>query len=511
MTAGSKAAPPSKTARLFLTLSIMAAAFMIGLDTTIVNVSLPKVQGTLSASQDEATWVLTSYIVAAAITTPACGWLVSRFGAKRVLVSSVMAFTVASILCGAAQNLGELVICRLLQGIGGAALIPVSQTILLNTTPPEKHGQAMALWGAGAMLGPIVGPVLGGWLTENFSWRWCFYINVPVGLLTAIGMQLLLHGEREEEPVRFDVFGFISLSLAIGIFQLMLDRGQKLDWFSSTEICIEAALSVFFLYSFIVHVLTTKDPFVDLAIFKDPNFAASAALSFLLGVAIFSVMALLPPILEHLMGYSTTLTGFALSPRGVGTFGAMMVAGVVMRHLDMRLLLFAGMVMMAYSMYQMANYSLTMGFSSVIAPGLLSGFGSGIAFVTLAVTAFVTLPPRYRAQATAMYTLLRNLGSSIGISVLTSMSYRTSEAVHAQMVEAVRPDNPVVAMRYQDLDFSSVTSLLHVEGLITRQATMVSFVNTYIIMAVVAACACPLVLLIKPPRRGAPRPIVHAE
>src|ERR1700736_6377923 len=312
--------------RVLITLSVMLASIMQALDNTIANVALPRIQGSLSATQDQMTWVLTSYIVAAAIMTPLSGWLAGRIGRRRVFLYSVVGFTIASALCGLAQSLPEIVLARVLQGLCGAALVPMSQAVLLDINPPEKHARAMAIWVMAVTIGPILGPALGGWLTDNYNWRWVFYINVPFGILAAIGTISFL-SETPLRKSRFDFFGFATLSLAIGAFQVMLDRGQLQDWFSSTEICVEAALAAVAFYLFMVHTLTARNSFVNPGLFRDRNFDVGCVAIFTFGVVLFATLALLPPMLQDLLGYPVVTIGWVTAPRGVGVLIATLMVG----------------------------------------------------------------------------------------------------------------------------------------------------------------------------------------
>ena len=328
---GRAAAPPKAAGRVrfhgLITLSVMAATIMQALDTTIANVALPRMQGTLSATQDEMGWVLTSYIVAAAITIPLTGWLAGQFGRRRVFLISIFIFTVASALCGLAVSLPQIVLFRFLQGVGGAALVPLSQAVLFDINPPKDFGRAMAIWGIGVTMGPILGPALGGWLTENYTWRWVFYINLPIGILAFVGLYFTLPENRNAQGSRFDFFGFISLSVFITALQLMLDRGQLLDWFSSREITTEAIVAGVALYLFLVHTFSYAKPFLNPHLFQDRNFVASNIFIFVVGVVLFATLALVPPLLQNQMQYPVVLTGLVTAPRGAGTMIAMIVVG----------------------------------------------------------------------------------------------------------------------------------------------------------------------------------------
>ncbi|GAO38744.1 putative multidrug efflux pump membrane protein EmrB [Sphingomonas changbaiensis NBRC 104936] len=502
---------PDAMTRRFITASVMAATVMNSLDSTIANVALPHMQGSVAASADQITWVLTSYIIAAAICTPLTGWLAGRFGRKRLMLFSIVGFTIASGLCGIAVNLGELVGFRLLQGIFGAALVPMSQAILLDINPPERHGPAMSIWGMGAILGPIIGPALGGWLTDNYNWRWVFFINLPIGMLAFAGLWFFLSESKATERTKLDLFGFAMLALAIASFQLMLDRGQQLDWFSSLEICVEAVAAAFFLYLFIVHTLTARHPFINLALFADRNFVSASVFGFFLGVLIFAVLALLPPMLEELMGYPVVLTGLVTAPRGMGTMVSMIIVGQLIKRVDPRILIGTGLALAAWSTYKMSGFSLGMDESLVISSGFVQGIGTGLIFVPLSTVAFATLNPRLRNEGAAMFTLIRNIGSAIGISVLQFMTIRNASTVHARLVEGVGPDNPAVARAMPDLDFSSIASLARLNGEITRQAAMVSYIDAFYALFVVTLVVAPLILFMRPPRKGAAAPTMHMD
>lgn len=500
---------PAPGVRRFITASVMAATVMNSLDSTIANVALPHIQGSVAASADEITWVLTSYIVAAAIFTPLTGWLAGRFGRKRLMLWSIIGFTFASGLCGLASNLGEIVGFRLLQGVFGAALVPMSQAILLDINPPERHGSAMSIWSMGAILGPIVGPALGGWLTDNLSWRWVFYINLPIGAVAFAGLFFFLSETKSAARVKLDLFGFMMLALALGSLQLMLDRGQTKDWFSSLEICIEGACVLFFGYLFVVHTLTAKKPFIDLGLFADRNFLLGSIFGFFLGVLIFSVLALLPPMLEGLMNYPVVLTGIVTAPRGVGSLIAMMSAGQLMKRVDARILILIGFSFGAYSMYRMSSFSLGMDESLLISSGFIQGLGTGMIFVPLATIAFGTLDQRYRNEGAAMFTLIRNIGSAIGISVLQAMTIRNTATVHARLVESIRPDNPVLARAMPGFDFHTPLAVARMNAEITRQASMVAYVDAFWFLFVVTLAAIPMLLLLRSPKRAAGGDDVH--
>jgi DHA2 family multidrug resistance protein len=494
---------PFPAQRRLIVIFTMAAAIMNQIDTTIANVALPHMQGTTSASREQISWVLTSYIIALAITTPLTGWLAGRFGRKRLLLISIIAFTATSLLCGIATNLDELVLFRLLQGASGSALVPMSQATLLDIHPPEEHGKAMAVFGLAAILGPLAGPVLGGWLTENLSWHWVFLINLPVGLFAFIGLTAVMPEYHEEERRPFDLLGFGLLALAVGAFQLMMDRGQQQDWFQSREIWIEATISAIALYLFVVHVLTAEQPFIRLAIFKDRNFVVSTMIGFFLGIMIYGVLSLLPPMLTALFGHPIITIGLVTAPRGLGTFATTLVAGQIINRIDSRLLVFAGLMMSAFSALLLSQMSLASDDWLIMTSGFINGAGSSLIFVPLSAIAFATLPRQLRNEGAAFGTLTRYLGSAVGISVLQSLTYQNEAIVQSRLAEGVRPDNPMLDMRMPGLDFSLTDSLLRLDGEIIRQATMVSYVDAFWLLFLVGAIASPLAFLMSgtKPRR----------
>jgi len=489
-------APPH---RGLITLSVMLASIMQALDNTIANVALPRIQGSLSATQDQMTWVLTSYIIAAAIMTPLSGWLAGQVGRKRVFLFSVVGFTVASALCGLAGTLPEIVLARLLQGLCGAALIPMSQAVLLDINPPKEHAKAMAIWVMAVTIGPILGPALGGWLTENYNWRWVFYINVPFGILAFLGI-LSFMPETQRRKSRFDFFGFTALSLAIGAFQLMLDRGQLKDWFASSEIWVEAIVAGLAFYLFVVHMLTTtKAPFISPAMFKDRNFVTGNFFIFVVGVVLFATLALLPPLLQDLLNYPVVLAGLVTAPRGFGTLAAMLIVGRLMGRIDTRIIIATGFALTAFSLWQMTGFYLQMGTASVVWSGLAQGLGTGFVYVPLAAITFATLSPQFRNEGTAVFSLIRNIGSSVGISVVTTLLTRNTQAMHSRLAEQVTPFSDVMHAQAPDA-FTSASGLAALNATVSSQAAMIAYNDDFKLMMVLTLCAVPLVGLL---RRGA--------
>ena len=483
-----------------ITVSIMLATIMQGVDNTIANVALPHIQGSLSASQDQVAWVLTSYIVAAAIMMPLTGWLAGHFGIKYVFLISVAGFTLASALCGSATSLTQLVMYRVMQGICGAALVPLSQSVLFQINPPERHGQAMAVWGSGVILGPIMGPMLGGWLTQDYSWRWVFYINLPVGVVAALGILLFIRDARPARREPFDFFGFFSLSVGIGALQLMLDRGELQDWFHTGEIWAEAAVSVVAFYLFIVHTATASDrSFISRELLLSPNFCSGTFLMFLIGGILSGTLALLPTMLQHLMNYPVLTTGLVTAPRGVGTMVAMFLVGRLINRVDARLLILAGLGLTALSLWQMTGFALQMGMAPVIVSGVLQGFGLGCTFVPLNTIALSTLPRHLLTQGSAIRSVMRNIGGSIGISVLEAMLVENTQVVHARLVEHLRPDNPLAQAPFLGLPFNLATppGIAALNAEVTRQAAMVAYIDDFALMMLVVLLSIPFLLLVR--------------
>jgi DHA2 family multidrug resistance protein len=479
----------------------MAATIMQAIDSTIANVALPKMQGALSATQDQMSWVLTSYIIAAAVTIPLTGWLAGRFGRKRVFLISIVGFTIASALCGTATSLGEIVVYRLLQGMSGAALVPLSQAVLFDINRPQDFGKAMAIWGIGVTMGPILGPALGGWLTENYSWRWVFYINVPIGILAFLGLSASMP-ETEKHNHRFDFFGFLSLSAGLATLQLMLDRGELKDWFGSGEIVVYAITAGIAFYVFLVHTLTHERPFLSPELFRDRNFVAGNVFIFIVGVVLFATLALIPPMLQNELRYPVILTGLVTAPRGAGTMFAMAVVGRMMGRIDGRLIMAVGLGLTAFSLWQMTHFSLLMGQSHVVVSGILQGFGVGLCYVPLSALAFGTLPARLRNEGTAFFNLLRNVGSAIGISVVQMLLTRNTQIVHARLAEHITPyASDPLAYTSSHVDTATPGGLTALNGLITRQASMIAYVDDFKLMMVITIAVIPLVIVLKNPKR----------
>jgi DHA2 family multidrug resistance protein len=506
--------PGPRINRGAITVSIMLATFMQGVDTTIANVALPHMQGSFSCSQDQIAWVVTSYIVAAAIMTPLTGWLAGRFGIKWVFLISVAGFTVASALCGAAASLPQLVLYRLLQGVCGAALVPLSQAMLLHINPPERHAKAMAIWGMGVILGPIIGPALGGWLTDDYSWRWVFYINLPPGLLAAIGIMIFIHDNRPAQREGFDWFGFATLSLAIGGLQMMLDRGEVKDWFGSTEIWVEAIVAALSFYLFIVHTATAGErSFLNRALLRDSNCVGGTMLMFLIGVPLYGTMTLLPTMMQVLMNYPVVTAGLVTAPRGIGTMIGMILVTRLVDKVDVRILILTGMIVTALALWQMTGFSLQMGMWPFVTTGVLQGFGLGFIFTQLSLATFSTLPRNVLTQGSAMFSLMRNIGGSVGISIVEALLVQNTQIVHSQLAEHVRPDNPLARAPLLPAPFSLTDpqGVAAINREITRQAAMIAYIDDFHLMIIILLVAAPFLLLLRRPRRPAegPAPVLE--
>ena len=485
--------------RGLITIAIMLATVMQVLDTTIANVALPSMVGDLGASQDTINWVLTSYIVAAAIMTPLTGWMADRFGAKQLFLVSVTGFTITSMMCGVAWNLESMVLFRLLQGVFGASIVPLSQTFLLNINPKERHGQAMAMWGAGIMVGPIIGPTLGGWLTESFNWRWVFFINLPVGIAAFLGSAVYLPAVAKRLR-GFDFFGFAMLSLGVGALQLMLDRGAEVDWFSSVEIWIELGLSITGFWIFIVHMATSRNTFIDPKIFTDRNFATGLVFIFVIGVILLASLALLPPMLARIYGYPTITTGLVMAPRGVGTMISMLMVGRLVRIVDARILVVTGLAFTATSLYYMTGFTPQMDAFLIISTGVIQGIGLGLVFVPLSTIAFATLAPQYRTDAASLFSLVRNIGSSIGISIVSVVLSRNIQINHAELSANITPFNPNLTALSPAAAAGDPTALTQIDGLVNIQSLMISYVDDFKLMMIVTLCAIPLAFLLRKPK-----------
>jgi DHA2 family multidrug resistance protein len=500
--------------RAAITACAIVATLMQALDTTIANVSLPYMQGSLAASQDQIDWVLTSYIVAAAIMTPPTGFLAGRFGLKRLFLVAVGGFTIASMFCGMAQSVTQIVLFRIMQGGFGAALVPLSQTVLLSSYPRERQGFAMALFGLGVMVGPVLGPVLGGWLTENYSWRWVFYINLPIGILALAGIAMFLPESPRDSTAKLDWFGFGTLSIAIGALQIMLDRGEQKDWFGSPEIIAAASVAATMFYLFLVHTFTSEEPFVRPALFRDRNFAAGVLFASIIGLTYYASMALQPPYLQELMNYPVVTAGLVMGPRGVGTMASMLIVGRLVGRVDTRVLLGIGLAFTAWSFAQMTSWTPDVSPAAIIGVTMVQGAGLGFLFVPLSAATLSTLPLNERTEGAGLYNLSRNIGSSVGISVVNAFLVENTQVNHAEIVQHVTAVNrafesPAIAHSWNPLTAAGRAAL---DAVITRQAQIIAFIDDYKLLMIATLAVIPLLMVFKKPvARGTVEPIAVAK
>lgn len=491
--------------RIPITGALMLATLMNTLDSTIANVALPHIQGSVSAAQDQITWVLTSYTIATAIMTPLSGWLSQRIGRKRMFQFSIVGFTVASMLCGMATSLPEIVVYRLLQGMAGASLIPLSQAVMLDLYPQRLIPRVMSLWSAAVILGPVIGPTLGGWLTETLNWRWVFYINLPIGILAFLGIQTFMADDAGGRQRPFDFLGFSSLALFVASFQLMLDRGPGLDWLDSREILIEGAIMIGGLYVFITHSVTTKNPFFHRDLARDTNFVGSAVFGFFVGIILFSSSALLPLLMQNLLGYSALQSGWASMPRGVGSLIAFLAVPFLVSWLGARQVLTFGVLISAYALWEMSHFDLSMTDGPIKVTGFIQGLGTGLMFAPLSTLGYATLAPGLRTEGTIIATMSRTLGSSVGISVIQALLTNNSALAHARLTERIVPADPSVSGALPSmLDPSTPAGLQMLNAEVTRQGAMVGYDNVFSWMAVGALMMLPLILIMKatPPQKA---------
>ena len=482
------------------------------MDTSVVNVSLDHIRGSLSAGIDEATWTITSYLVSNAIIIPMTGWLSRIFGRKRYLIFSISLFTVSSFLCGSAWSLQSLIFFRILQGIGGGALQPLSQSILLETFPPDQHGMAMAVFGVGIMFGPIIGPLLGGWITDNWSWHWIFFINVPIGIISILlTMFFITDPPYMKKPrMKIDYWGLALLTLGLGCLQIVLDKGQQEDWFSSGFIVWLSVISAVSLVSFVIVELYAEHPVVNLKTFKNISFSTGNLVMFMGFFNLFASIVLLPIYLQTLMGYTSFLAGFVLGPGGIATLISLPIAGALVNKVNPKALLSFGIAVNAYATYLMSNFDLSADFNTVIWPRIVLGIGMGFFFIPLTTMTMAGIKKEEMGNASAIYNLLRNLGGSFGVAFVTTILSRREQFHQARLVEHVTPFD-----RTYQIISEKTAQLLQYKGLegplsgnggpaviyreLLRQASMLSFNDAFHLVSIMMICILPLVLLM---RRG---------
>jgi len=490
--------------------AVVVPTFMEVLDTTIVSVSLPNIAGSLSASTSEATWTQTSYLISNAIVLPASAWFSSFFGRKRFFLACVVIFTAASVLCGMAPTLGVLIVARILQGAGGGALQPLSQAILLESFPPAKHGQAIAVWGLGVVVAPVLGPVLGGWITDNYSWRLLFYLNLPIGLIS-LAMILRFISDPQyvqaSKPRRIDVVGFVLLTLWLGTLQTVLDKGQDADWFSAPWICWFTVISIVSLVGLLIWELRTPDPIMDLRVLANRNFAVGTLVFTVIGVIFYAPQTLLPLFLQNLVGYNALQSGLAQAPRGIGILVAMPISGMLTSRIESRKLVAVGMVLTAVAAWMMSNIDLEVAKSSFLLSNLIQGFGLSLTFVPLTATAMGLLRKEQMGNASGLFNLFRNLGASVGISLATTMVARGAQAHQATLVTHLTPLDPVFQSRLQAMGAALAQQVTGAQARVMapgaiyqsllQQSNLLAYVDDFRWLALLCFVSIPLVLFLK--------------
>ena len=491
--------------RALITLCVMMGNLVQSLDASIANVSLPYMQGTLSTSADEITWVLTSYVIAAAIMTAPVGWMAVRFGRKNLHIVCMTGFVAASMLCGAADTLSQMVCFRFLQGICGAALVPLSQATMLDIYPFERRAQAMAIFGMGVMVGPIIGPTLGGYLTEVYNWRYVFYVNLPFGILAVTGLLIFLPKALPRRELRFDWTGFAVLAMGVGALQLMLDRGQTQDWFSSREIVIESVLAGLGLYLFVVHMFTAEHPFLPPGLFKDRNFVSGVLMVFFTATVMLASSALMAPYLETLAGYPVEAAGWSMAPRGIGTAIGMQLASMLSNLIDERKVMAFGLLVLGAALYSMSDWTPDVSQSRMMVTLLLQGFGIGFVFNPMTVMAFTTLPAALRGHATSLQALCRNIGQAVGVSVTSLLLVRGAQTSHADIVAGITPFDRVLqtgdaASRLLNPATRHGAAML--DQMVSQQAQIIAYNSDFRIMSLVVVP--PLLLLVMRRHRRPP-------
>jgi MFS transporter, DHA2 family, multidrug resistance protein len=496
----------------------MLATFMEVLDTSVANVALPHIAGNLSATPEEATWVLTSYLVSNAIILPAANWLGRYFGRKRFLIVCIILFTCSSAVCGAAASLGMLIVARIAQGAGGGALQPIAQAVLMESFPLEKRGSAMAVFGLGVVVAPIIGPTLGGWITDNYSWRWIFYINIPVGMLAVFMCNMFVEDPpyiRSQRPGRIDYLGFGLMALALGTMQLVLDKGQEEEWFASSFITWFVIISFTAAVVFVIWELRSREPIVDLRVLANRNFAVGTSLMIVMGIVLYGTIAMLPLFLQTLMGYPAVESGMAVSPRGFGAITSMLIVGRLINRIRGRYLVMFGFSVLAYSIYLFGKINLEISISSIVWPNIISGFAMGFIFVPLTTMALGTLSNQQMGNASGVFNLMRNTGGSMGIAVVTTMLARGAQTHQAMMVAHLTPYDPAFQQRVGQLAAGGIPGLANqqayagIYGTLVRQATLLSYIDIFRLLAFLCLLCVPATLLFERVKKKAGPVAMH--
>ena len=484
--------------RRMVTASVMMATTVVIIDMTIATIALPHMQGGLSASQDQISWVMTTYFMMQAITMTATGWLAGRIGRKRLFVGSLIGFAVCSVLSGNATSINEILVFRALQGMFSAPVVPISQALMLDSYPRERHGQAMSIWGTGVMFAPVMGPVIGGWLTDEYSWRWVFYVSMPFSALGIAGAMLFIRETPRNLERRFDIFGFVTLALALGGIQFLLDRGEIEGWFGSNIILLIASVVALSFYMFVVHSATTRNPFISRGILGDRNFSLGLMFMFLLGVLVLSMNVMMPLFLQNLRGYPILTAAMVMMPRGLGSLFGLVLAGKLSGRMDPRIQIAVGFASTAYSAYLFSTFTTDVGIWAFIFAAFFNGIGIGMIFVPLTAVSFWTLNPALRTEASTLTSLLRNYGSGIGVSVVISVLSRTQTNAHAYLAERTNPYNEAMQAPWlpPQWDIATVDGLRLLDSEIARQAMAIGFLNDFVLIMIGAAICVPAVFLL---------------
>jgi MFS transporter, DHA2 family, multidrug resistance protein len=500
----------------FIALAVMLATFMEVLDTSVANVALNHIAGNLSASVNEATWVLTSYLVSNAVVLPATQWLGRYFGRKRFLIACIVIFTASSALCGLASSLGMLIVARIIQGAGGGALQPIAQAILLESFPAEKRGSAMSVYAIGVVVAPILGPTLGGWLTDNYSWRWVFYINIPIGILAVVLCSILLEDPaylKAARPGRIDFIGFGLLTIWIGCLQIMLDKGQDDDWLYSGFIRILAWGAAIGFVAFIVWELRVEHPIVNLRILRNGNVAIGCLLLFLVGAILYGTTAVLPLFLQNLLSYTSFNAGLVMSPRGFGAILGSIISGRVLANpkIDGRVWISGGFALLALTMYMFGDLTIDIAPANIIIPIIVSGFAITCIFVPMTTFSMATVTRESMGEATGLTNLLRNLGGSVGISAITTLVTRGAQTHQALLVGQLSQYNPVFNDQIAEMQrtltpqVGSFAAHNDAYGLIyqtlQQQASLFSYVDQFRLLVIICLLCIPLIFLFRKPVR----------
>ena len=494
------AGPFTRAETATITIPVLAASLLHSTNMSTAYVALPAMQGNLSATPDQIGWVVTAFIVASALGTTVSGWLAVKFGRRLVFLWSIAAFTVTAMLCASADSLEELVLFRALQGFGSAPLLPISQAIMLDTYPRSRHGFAMSIWSMGMILGPVAGPTVGALLTEFYGWRYVFFINVPLGCIAFLGIWMTTP-ETEKRGISLDWIGLVTLAIGVACLQLVLDRGERQDWFSSPEIIAEAVIAGLCLYLFVAHSLTARSPYIDLAIFRDRNFAVGLALIFVFGVTVFASMFLLPLFLQNIQGYPVLAAGWVLSARGIGTGIAMFLAGVLANRVAGKYLILAGLAAVGISNVWMTGWNHQVEAAEIVWATVLNGAGMGLMWVSLTTVTFSTLAQRYRTEGAALFALIRSIGASMGTSIVVAVLTRSAQANYTALKDFISDYSEALSLSPWDIGNDAAVAALRREVLL--QAETIAFVNDFALLAVTIGVAAPLVLLLRKPGRGA--------